>query len=260
MATRIRGEGEARPHRARSVNIPIGDIYNATQWVGLAFDSKVVMLGGRAINFWCFKDARPTHDIDVIVERKPTTAELEQLKEIADYGASFVYNGNPESVRGRVKLFYHSPVVDRRTTGEGMQIDLYYPYYRSAVNNFMPRTDINGLPIQMLLDTSEEISMGNMSMYVVAKEPLTIMKFITWQERGEGLATAKDMRDIKNMFRNHFDNPHRLHDFIVRATEILDENMPHRREEILDGIITHVYSSFDEQMKAEAKKALRRAS
>ncbi|MDE1851876.1 MAG: nucleotidyl transferase AbiEii/AbiGii toxin family protein [Candidatus Micrarchaeota archaeon] len=203
------------------VDIPLRDIANANIYLSVAFNTKVVFIGGRAVNLLCLHDSRPTHDIDIAIGHRPTPHDYAQLpKTPGNDGVYFELDRDPSEIRSRVKLLYHSPTVAKLPDGR-MEIDIYYPGYLSSATGFKPKSDVNGISISDIVATSETVKVGSMEFNVVNPAMLVLMKYDTWLSRGKGDYNAKDFRDIANIVKNHFNNPTQFEEFkaAVMATE-----------------------------------------
>ncbi len=143
-------------HDISSSNIPPIEVKNIVDFIEAATGSKVVIIGGRAVNIWTQKHVRDSHDIDIVIGHKPTPKELDEMIELAAvFGAEFRINGDPNSA-SRVQLLYYCTQSEDGKKEAPVKIDLYYPGYVSSVNGRMPKNDIGGVQILDILRDGEE--------------------------------------------------------------------------------------------------------
>ncbi len=230
----------SRAERTAQVDIPISDIAAIKEKLVETFNSPTVFIGGRAVNLYCMNNSRGTHDIDLVINHKPSNIEYENLLRIQGDG-KFGISHNPE-VRGRIKIYYSSPSIATQVPGGKVTIDLFYPGYRSAFNKYQPKNTISGIPINFIIDTAETVRMGSLEFDVVAKPVLAVMKYRTWLvDRGKGNREGKDLKDIENLVRNYYNTSEDLNKLLISVKSIADQFLPKEDELfIVSGIMRNV--------------------
>ncbi len=261
MATRaVRPRKELKPEDMPKVNVPLRDVHNAVVFMSVAFDSKVVILGGRANSIINQREDRLTHDLDIVISNKPTVNQYGDLptKPGSD-GVYFQLDRDP-STAGRVKLVYHSPAIatvlkDTKWENKGLEIDTYYPGYVSSVNGFVPREDVNGIPISAILARSEVYSFGEgISFDVVSRPQFIIMKYQTWQTRMAANGDKHDYHDLDATIKNYYGDPESLQELVATVRKELRRYIPDKEEEIVSGILSTVSTgNFNSSIKAAAR-------
>lgn len=183
-------------------NIPPIEVKKLVDIIEVATKSEVVIIGGRSVNIWTKQHWRPSHDIDIVLNHKPTKTEFEAMNEYAKmYGARFEINGDPDAA-SRMKLKYYSKETDSAMPDGFVKIDLYYPGYISSVNGRMPRNDIGGVPIWDIISNSQEKEFvdeqGEHMKFRVASIPhMLIMKSAAVEsENDRGDKDGKDIQAI----------------------------------------------------------------
>ena len=228
----------------KEVNIPLSAVSDIQVYLSLAFDTATTYIGGRAVNLLCFGSARPTHDVDIVLARKPSSFGYNELPLAPGKdGVYFELDRDPSFTASRVKLKYYSPDVKSISSEGYVEIETYYPGDRSPVNGLVPTDTINKIPISEIIETSITVSIGSTSFTVANPHVLVAMKYMTWMERGNGAENAKDMADIKNIIRNHFSSENAFSGLIGRVEELSSRHELLRPGEIARGIADAVYKS-----------------
>ena len=240
----------------KEVNIPLSAVSDIQVFLSLAFDTDTTYIGGRAVNLLCFGSARPTHDVDIVLARKPYTFGYEELPLAPGKdGVYFELDRDPSFTASRVKLKYFSPEVKSISSEGYVEIDTYYPGYKSPVNGFVPSNTINRIPISEIIETSITVRIGSTSFTVANPDVLVAMKYMTWLERGNGMENAKDISDIKNIIRNHFSSENAFLGLIERVERLSSRHGLLQPGEIAKGISDAVYKS--ERSNSTLKDAAR---
>ena len=203
MARIVNSQGVARRGLGVSrSNIPPIEVKKIMDFIRTAAESPVVIIGGRAVNIWTKQHWRPSHDIDVVLDHKPTKAEFDAMNEYASlFGARFEINGDPESA-SRMKLKYYSKETNGAMPEGFVKIDLYYPGYVSSVNGRISKNEIGGVPIWDIISNSKVRRFidenGEPMDFQVASIPhLLIMKLAAREsEMGRGDKDSKDIQAI----------------------------------------------------------------
>lgn len=195
-------EGARRKAEVSRSNIPPMEVKKIVDFIRAATESPVVIIGGRAVNIWTKQHWRPSHDIDVVLDHKPTKAEFDAMNEYASlFGARFEINGDPASA-SRMKFKYYSKETDGTMPDGFIKIDLYYPGYVSSVNGRVSKNDIGGVPIWDIIGDSKDRRFvdesGEQMEFLVASIPhLLIMKLAAREsEMGRGDKDSKDIQAI----------------------------------------------------------------
>jgi hypothetical protein len=221
-----------------AVDIPLTVLRDVTTQLEGVYGSKVVIIGGRAVNLQCSMNIRPTHDVDLIVPRKLSASDLSRLpKKSSSPSEYFEYSGDVES-SARAKLYYRTDSMEKR-----IEIDLYYPFYNT--NNAIARASrtIGGVipvPIDAILKESETVKLSSMEFTVPKLEVLMIMKYNTWQERDDKSASSKDLKDIKNIIRNHASGVVEFAMLFDRINSFMYEHIPDKRIETVKGMLEEI--------------------
>lgn len=244
----------------KEVNIPLSAVSDIQVFLSLAFDTDTTYIGGRAVNLLCFGSARPTHDVDIVLARKPSPFGYEELPLAPGKdGVYFELDRDPSFTASRVKLKYYSPEVKSISNEGYVEIDTYYPGYKSPVNGFVPSDTINRIPISEIVETSITVRIGSTPFTVANPDVLVAMKYMTWLERGNGAENAKDMSDIKNIIRNHFNSERAFLGLIDRVEVLSSRHGLLRPGEIAKGISDSIYKSEkNSSLKNAAKDVLRK--
>lgn len=232
--------GTKQKEKGRMVDIPLDIMRDVTSNFERLYshEGKVVIIGGRAINLQCMINARPTHDIDLLVPRKPTGADLERLpNKEASAREYFECSGNIEST-ARPKLYYHT-----ESMADNVEIDLYYPYYSTRSGIGKSSTSIGGrIPVLMdiLFRETENVSIGEIKFTVPKLEVMMVMKYNTWLERGKNDPYSKDMEDIKNIIRNHGNGQSEFMSLVGKVIKFMDNYIPERRVSVINGMLMDI--------------------
>jgi hypothetical protein len=224
--------------REAPVDIPLTVLRDVTTQLEGVYGSKVVIIGGRAVNLQCSMNVRPTHDVDLIVPRKLSAGDLSQLpRKSNSAGEYFEYSGDVES-SARAKLYYYTDTMEKR-----IEIDLYYPFY--STNNAIARASrsIGGIipiPIDAIVKESETVKLSSMEFTVPKLEVLMVMKYNTWIERDKQSAYSKDLKDIKNLIRNHASGVVEFSMLFGKINTFLDDHIPDKRIETVRGMLEEI--------------------
>ena len=250
---------EKRASRQEIVDIPLGTLHRITSGLEKAYgDGNVVVIGGRAVNLLCSISYRPTHDVDLVVPRHPTDCDILALPDKAHSPHEYFYHEGDINDRARAKLCYVAQAVPKP-----VGIDLYYPFY-STCSGFGGGRHIGGvvpIPIDAVLKEHTTVRMGGLKFSVVKLEGLAVMKYNTFIERGASKEDSKDMIDLRNIFRNHANNPD---DFIMLMKKIntfLERYVPERAESTMMGMLRSVdFNGISRDVGNEARSLLRNQS
>ena len=191
-----------------------------------------VYIGGRAVNAHSGGKERSSHDLDIALLYKPSNQQINLLTQ----NSHFSIENNP-NMTSRYSLFYHSEEL--QGTGK-IKIDLYYPGYVSSLYNFKPQHTLNGFPIAKIVMEGETITVDGSPLKVAKREMLVVMKYLAWENRGNGNKSSKDMVDITNMIRTNYNDSREFEGFVNILKEVLRTNMPNDEERIIHGILSNV--------------------
>ncbi len=242
MATGFKhGADSSAVHKAGSgVDIPISEVAKVYRSITDTFSTSAVVIGGRAVNFYCMHSQRPTHDIDLVVEFKPTRAMLSSLPNTpGEKGSYFEVHETPDS-EARPKMFYISDVTKATLKDGKIEIDLYYPDYRAGCNRYMPMSSLNNIPLREIIRLSEVVKIADVELYVVNREMLTVMKYETWKTRGKKDKDAKDMQDLRTLVRNYYNTPDTFRQHFVNVARMFDRYHPDVRTNALREIFENL--------------------
>lgn len=165
-------------------NIPINVVEDVYNRLSLALGDKPIIIGGRAVNILCSKDARPTNDIDLIIKNDPET----RIKDLIDAGFF------PERDK-------HGKITALHTREYDIKIDLYYS------------RSVNNIPIEKIEEFSDEARLKRYDVKVAPPSILLIMKLDAGREQ--------DMRDVKVLLQKYYDS--RIEKFLNEETKLIEE-------------------------------------
>ena len=170
-------------------NIPIYKLEDIYSRLDRIFGDKAVIIGGRAVNIYCSKDARFTHDIDVVVKLNHRDAESVKAAKDRILENGFIYENDAD---GGIKK-----LIDEST---GISIDLYYT------------KRVSGIEISDIISYSKKVSIGAHDTKVDVVNPalLVLMKIKSNRE--------KDWGDIYNLMYNLYGTPE---NFVNKENKIL---------------------------------------
>lgn len=250
--------GMARTHTSEVVDIPLSTLHRISTNLECVYgQGNVVMIGGRAINLQCSNNARPTHDVDLVVPRKLSEFDMASLPNSSGSpNEYFYYDGNiNDKVRG--KLCYATQTIEGP-----IEIDLYYPFYTTASGFGNANRFIGGkvpVPVEAALNEHTTVNIGGLKFNVAKLEVLAVMKYNTFLERGikEG-KESKDMKDLVNIFRNHANTPDSFRSLMRKVDGFMEQYIPAKRHEAVDGILRSVdFNSISNSVGNEARFLLR---
>jgi hypothetical protein len=139
-----------------------------------AFVDKAVIIGGRAVNIYCSKDKRQTHDIDMVVKFRDGLQNDDIKNEIIKNGFMYETGSN-----GKIKK-----LIDNKT---GISIDVYYS------------RSINNIELEDILNTAKTRHIGSdLQVNVVHPALLILMKLESNR--------SKDQLDVKNIVTTLYGN------------------------------------------------------
>ena len=180
-------------NKPKEYNIPLYKFEEDYKKISNALETKPVVIGGRAVNFLCYKDTRFTHDIDVVINVDPTLHKTE----LFDSGFSLKWNG-PKVVGAT-----YIDSVNLLNGGTPLTIDFYYS------------KPINGISINEIVSNVKEVNLGKMSVLVPSPAIMLLLKYDAGRE--------KDIRDFRLLLENFyagsidgfFDEEHELLDSLL---------------------------------------------
>ncbi len=161
-----------------SINIPKSYFVDICERLDKACEennAKPILIGGRAINLYCFKDTRPTNDMDFVLKLSDATV-LENLKN------DFTFNSLEVRFNSNGKEFN---LLDLET---GVKIDLYYS---RPINNF-PLEHVTKYSITYPIQLNHETH--NIS--IASIPTLVVLKLYTGRE--------KDREDVYHLIKNNY--------------------------------------------------------
>ena len=250
---------EKQAPKQEIVDIPLGTLHRITSGLEKVYgEGNVVVIGGRAVNLLCSISYRPTHDIDLVVPRRPIDSDMLMLPDKARSPHEYFYHEGDINDRARAKLCYVA-----QTVTDPVGIDLYYPFY-STRGGFDGGRHIGGVvpvPIDAVLKEHTTVKMGGLKFSVTKLEVLAVMKYNTFIERGVAKEDSKDMVDLRNIFRNHANNPD---DFVMLMKKInmfLERHVPEKAGSTIIGMLRSVdFNSISRDIGNEARSLLRNQS
>src|SRR5271154_5658280 len=113
MASSPNLERAINPPRQRAqpeIDLPLADVHNISKHFEEIFSEAPIFIGGRGVNLHCLQSSRPTHDVDLVLQYKPTIKQLEDLPQIPTDKISYYFSKGHESP-SRDKIYYYSPAV-----------------------------------------------------------------------------------------------------------------------------------------------------
>ncbi|MDE1855499.1 MAG: nucleotidyltransferase [Candidatus Micrarchaeota archaeon] len=157
-------------HRSDIPTYAIKDIYDRLSDIFGKDD--VVIIGGRAVNIYCFNSKRDTHDVDVVVSKKPS--------EIEDFDVKALEMGMIPRTQG-------SEIVGVNDNYSGAQIDFFY------------KDNVGGVERSDILETALERTLTKEgTVRVVHPGYLVLIKYTAGRD--------KDWDDIRNIMRNMYNS------------------------------------------------------
>lgn len=243
----------------RSVDIPLNVLSDVVTYLETLYqqEGKVVIIGGRAVNLQCFNSSRPTHDVDVLVPRGLTKQDLMHRLPNKDNSPNEYFECNGEiSAVSKSKMYYHSDA-----TSTPVELDFYYPHYKSKNDFRTPSTSIGGtipVPMEAIFKETETVKIGKMSFTVPKLEVLMVMKYNTWRERNRSGTYSRDMEDMKNMIRNHGNGAMDFTILMYGIGSFMEKYIPEKKIEVLNGMLLNIPFKDIEDLNPEVKRVAER--
>ncbi len=177
-------------------NIPLYVFAEVYEKLSESLQTKPIVIGGRAVNFLCYNDTRPSNDIDVVINKNPTDAAAELSKN------GFMLKRNGLKVVGASYLGKEGLSIIHN--GENLHtIDFYYS------------RPINGIEINELIDNLIDIKVGKLSVLVPRPPIMLLLKYDAGRD--------KDKRDFKLLLDNFYAGS--IDKFFQDERELLDSLM-----------------------------------
>ncbi|MEM4098867.1 MAG: nucleotidyltransferase [Candidatus Micrarchaeaceae archaeon] len=177
----------------------------------------VVIIGGRAVNIYCFNNKRDTHDIDVVVPENPT--KIDNLYEkAAEKDFSVEKDGSD------IKF------IDNKT---GAQIDFFY------------KEAVGGINTQDILDSAMERPLTkNGIVRVIHPALLILIKYSAGRD--------KDWQDIANLIRNLYNNSPA--EFIKEEREMIEKYIDSEQIERFAVELGHAIDRYNQLLEEQRKQ------
>ncbi|MEM4114310.1 MAG: nucleotidyltransferase [Candidatus Micrarchaeaceae archaeon] len=209
--------------RQRSKEQPYSDIPASElksiydRLTGIFGEYGVVIIGGRAVNIYCFNNKRDTHDIDVVVSENPT--KIGNLYEKAAENGFFVKKDGSD-----IKF------IDNKT---GAQIDFFY------------KEAVGGINTQDILDSAMERPLTkNGIVRVIHPALLILIKYSAGRD--------KDWQDIANLIRNLYNNSPA--EFIKEEREMIEKYIDSEQIERFAVELGHAIDRYNQLLEEQRKQ------
>ncbi|MEM4097865.1 MAG: nucleotidyltransferase [Candidatus Micrarchaeaceae archaeon] len=184
---------------------------------GIFGEYGVVIIGGRAVNIYCFNNKRDTHDIDVVVSENPT--KIDNLYEKADKNGFFVEKDGSD-----IKF------IDNKT---GAQIDFFY------------KEEVGGIKTRDILDSAMERPLTkNGTVRVIHPALLVLNKYSAGRN--------KDWQDIANLIRNLYNNS--PEEFINEERDKIERYIDSEQIERFAVELRHVIDRYNQLLEEQRKQ------